>query len=762
MDWPTVRTYPQDRLTRIRMPVGGIGTGCVSLGGRGQLVDWELFNRPAKGFCPDSFFAVHVRGSHLRETRVLEVGLDDADFEGPHGSPAPLAGLPRFREGSFAAAYPFGTVRMSDPDLPVTATVQMFNPLVPRDAEASGLPLASYVATLTNTGDEELVVSVCGSVQHVVGATQRADRTWELAAGNRFEVRRLDGATTLLGTGAGHDPASESTGTIALTAIGEASSLRTSWARRSWGDDLLEFWEDLAADGQLDEPDVPGRVPTGSLVLSRTLAPGESGTFPFLLTWHFPHRLGWGDPEVPVGNHYTSRYADAADVAAHAIPRLGELEAATVAFVESVADLPAVVQDAALSNLAVLKSPTCFRIEDGTFLAWEGTNDDTGSCHGSCTHVWNYQFALEPLFPELAWSMREVEFVHSLDDRGRMSFRAGLPLAERGAEWPTAAADGQMGAIVRLHRTWLADPDRDRLEQLWPGVRRAMEFAWIPLGWDADRDGLMEGCQHNTMDVEYYGPSGVNQSWYLAALAACVELAGVVGDHEFAATCAGVLASGATRTDEVLFNGDYYQQEVIAPGSEDRIAEGLRIRYDGDDPAVGSDDLVDPDLQIGPGCTADQLAGHTMAALGGLSTGLRRDHVSRALDSVLRHNHRADLVGHVNPRRAYALNDEAGLLNCTFPRGGRPARPFPYCDEVWTGIEYTAAVGLLVDGRADDAVRVVADVRARYDGRRRNPFDEVECGHHYARSMAAWGLVEAFRAWAAFHQGMTAKSRFPA
>lgn len=745
-DWPAVLTCPQDALARIRMPVGGIGTGCVSLGGRGQLVDWELFNRPSKGFDPASFFAVHVRGDQLRATRVLEAELGDTELDGAHGSPVPLAGLPRFRHGTFAAAYPLGTVRLSDPDLPVTATLQVFNPLVPGDAEASGLPLASYVATLTNTGEEPLTVSVCGNLQHVVGATQRADRRWEPAAGNRYDVRRLDDATTLLGTGSGHDPAAEPTGTIALTAIGEVSSLRTTWARRSWGDDLLDFWEDFAADGQVDQPDQPARVPTGSLVLTRTLAPGESHSFRFLLTWHFPNRLGWGDPDVPVGNHYTGRYADAADVAAQALPRLAELEEATVSFVESVSDLPTVVQDAALSNLAVLKSPVCFRIADGTFLAWEGSNDDTGSCHGSCTHVWNYQYALESLFPELAWTMREVEFVHSLDEHGRMSFRANLPLAERGTEWPTAAADGQMGAIVRLHRTWRTDPDDGRLARLWPGVRRAMEFCWIPLGWDADRDGLMEGCQHNTMDVEYYGPSGVNQSWYLAALAACVELAGVVGDDEFAATCAEILASGAARTDETLFNGDYYQQQVIAPGSEDRIATGLRIRYDGDDPAVGSDDLVDPDLQIGPGCTADQLVGHTMAVLGGLATGLRPEHVSRALDSIVEHNHRATLHGHLNPRRSYALGDEAGVLNCTFPRGGRPERPFPYCDEVWTGVEYTAAVGLLVDGRVDDAVRIVADVRSRYDGRRRNPFDEVECGHHYVRSMASWGLVEAFRA----------------
>jgi len=255
----------------------------------------------------------------------------------------------------------------------------------------------------------------------------------------------------------------------------------------------------------------------------------------------------------------------------------------------------------------------------------------------------------------------------------------------------------------------------------------------------------MEGCQHNTMDVEYYGPSGVNQSWYLGALAACVELAREVGDEEFASTCIEILASGAARTDEVLFNGEYYQQEIMPAGSEDRIADGLRIRIDADNPDAGSDDLVDPDLQIGSGCTSDQLVGHAMATLAGLRTGLQPEHVSRALDSIDRYNHRSEFHGHFNHLRTYALADEAGLLNCTFPHGSRPERPFPYCNEVWTGLEYSAAIGLLLDGRTDEALRVVRDARSRYDGRRRNPFNEVECGHHYVRSMASWGLVEAWR-----------------
>ncbi|MFI6937658.1 GH116 family glycosyl-hydrolase [Streptomyces sp. NPDC050418] len=752
-DWPVVRRYRGAELARIALPVGGIGTGCISLGGRGQLLDWELFNRPGKGFTPQSFFCVRTADASGVHTRVLESELLDHEYAGPHGSPSALHGLPRFRTGEFAAAYPFGQVRLTDPGLPVEATVQAYNPLVPGDAEASGLPVHVHRVRLTNVSPRPVTASVCAAVQHVVGR----QRSGELPAGNRFRPFTADGATGLYGHCTEVAEDDEAWGSLALAVVGDpVSSSRRTWAKRSWGDSLLDFWEDFAADGALDEPDEGAKVPTGSLVVSKELAPGATATVTFLIAWHVPNRRGWrhdfrpapvfGHSDDLVGNHYTGRFTDAADVVRTVVPRLAGYEDATRRFVETIttSTLPAAVQDAVLSNLAVLKSPTCFRIADGTFLGWEGCNADHGSCHGSCTHVWNYQYALEQLFPELAWTMREVEFVHSLDERGLMSFRAGLPLETNGTGWRIAAADGQMGALVRLLRTWRLTGRDDLLARLWPGARKALEFAWIPLGWDADQDGVMEGCQHSTTDVEYYGPSGINQSWYLAALAACAVMARAVGEHAFADTCEELRATGAARTDAALFNGEYYQQRVLPPGSAERIAEGLRIRYEGDSPDVGSDDLAAPDFQIGAGCMSDQLAGHALAVLSGLDDGLDPAHTATAMRSVVRYNHRTDFHAHVNHLRGYALGSEHGLLNCTYPHGERPRRPFPYSSEVWTGLEYTAAVTLALQGEHDQAEHLVADARARHSGRRRNPFDETECGSHYVRAMASFGLAHAW------------------
>jgi non-lysosomal glucosylceramidase len=118
--------------------------------------------------------------------------------------------------------------------------------------------------------------------------------------------------------------------------------------------------------------------------------------------------------------------------------------------------------------------------------------------------------------------------------------------------------------------------------------------------------------------------------------------------------------------------------------------------------------------------------------------------VAAALRSVHRRNFLRDFSHHFNHMRSFVLGDEAGVLMCTYDAGRRPARPFPYFNEVMTGFEYTAATGLLQVGAVDEGLEIIRAVRQRYDGARRNPFDEAECGHHYARAMASWS---AFAAW---------------
>ena len=127
----------------------------------------------------------------------------------------------------------------------------------------------------------------------------------------------------------------------------------------------------------------------------------------------------------------------------------------------------------------------------------------------------------------------------------------------------------------------------------------------------------------------------------------------------------------------------------------------------------------------------------------GLGHLLPADHVRETLRSIYRHNFKHNFFDHPNTQRIYALNDEKGLLLCSWPNGNRPALPFVYSDEVWTGIEYQVAAHLIYEGMVSEGLAIAKAVRDRYDGQRRNPWNEVECGNHYARALSSWSLLTA-------------------
>jgi uncharacterized protein (DUF608 family) len=313
-----------------------------------------------------------------------------------------------------------------------------------------------------------------------------------------------------------------------------------------------------------------------------------------------------------------------------------------------------------------------------------------------------------------------------------MSFRVNLPL-ERAKSFGKAAADGQMGCIMKMYRDWQLSGDDKMLKALWPHVKKALEFCWVKGGWDADRDGVMEGCQHNTMDVEYYGPNPQMGIWYLGALRAAEEMARYLGEDDFAATCRRLFERGKKWIDANLFNGEYYEHEIRPPKDKSDIAPSLLI-------GMGAADPTKPDYQLGSGCLVDQLIGQYMARVCGLGYLLEPSNVGKTLSSIMKYNHSEGMYKHFNCMRSFALGDESALLMASYPKE-RPKNPFPYFTEVMTGFEYTAAVGMLYEGQTEEGLKCIQNIRERYDGLKRSPFDEAECGHHYARAMASWAAV---------------------
>ena len=656
--WPVLKSYDSEHLARIAMPLGGIGTGDVSLGGRGDLRDWEIMNKPGKGFKPtfgrneSPFFAIRTKSEGTIETRVLEGSLEDFEIEGDMGCKESNHGLPRFRECSFDAAYPFGQVHLSDKSMPVEVTLEAFNPLIPSDVDRSSLPVAIMRYRVRNLTNATVETSICGTMHNFIGCDgSKEEPTFcgqsRTVGGkdNRNKVKCSEAIQGIAMDSLGVDPEDPAWGTMALTTTASSGvSMRTAWAPVSWGNSLLDFWEDFTEDGQIEprKDNENDPMPVASLCVNMSIPANSVGTVTFILAWHFPNRQSWKiencndqdycDCTEYVGNYYTEKYKEAWAAAEYTALNLDSLEADSLEFANAFckSDLPESIKVAALFNLAILRTQTCFRTPDGRFYAFEGTCDCEGCCMGSCTHVWNYENALAFLFGELSQTMREIEFIHATDDTGCMSFRVHLPLS-KATEYGKAAADGQMGCLMKLYRDWQLSGDDKFLKELWPHARRALEFCWLPGSWDADCDGVMEGCQHNTMDVEYFGPNPQMGTWYLGALRAAEEMAKYLGEDAFASKCAELFKRGSEWMDDNLFNGEYYEHIVKTPESIDDILPSLYA----DNKRI---DLKDPDSQLGAGCLVDQMVGQYMAHICGLGYLLKPENIKKTLGSIYKYN----------------------------------------------------------------------------------------------------------------------------
>ncbi len=750
-EWPVLKHYDQQHLLNIALPLGGIGTGTVSLGGRGELRDWQIMNKPGIKFSTVTpgndapFFAIYVKpADKAAMTKGLMGPLHPSEYQHYEGRPVNHHGIPRFTAASFDAAYPFGQVNLTDNLLPVSVKVKGYNPFVPGNSDVSGIPIAVLKYEVTNLTNAPMEVAVAGNMRNFIGQDgSNYIRDWKGdviptgAKKNSNTYQAANGVKGIYMTSEGVAKTDAAWGTIALTTPDqEMVTYRRSGTKNEWENTVLDLWDDFSADGLFtDKAALVDDNPMASLGVKKTIPAKATATFTFYITWHFPNRLDWNGSRTfnykgqVIGNYYTTKYANAWDVITKEAPNMPAYEKQTIDFVQAFlsSSIPTVVKEAALFNLYTLRSQTVFRIPSGHMLGWEGIMDEFGSCSGSCTHVWNYETATSSLFGDLSKTMRDVEFTYATRENGKMFNRVVLPLELNEKTDHVAAADGQMGTIMRFYRDWTLSGDKAFLTKYWPKVKAAMSYAWIEGGWDANADGVQEGRQHNTMDVNYFGPNPQMQFWYFGALKACYNMALAMNDKAFAEKCNQVFKKGSAWVDQHLFNGEYYEHKITAPKTFHFI--------DMNDTTVQI-----PKFQLGSGCLVDQLVGQYMAHVSGLGYLAKKENIQTTLQTVMKYNFKESFDYSFNNMRSFVMNQESGLIMASWPKG-RLKVPFPYFAESMTGFEYAAAVGMLYEGQTEAGLKCISSIRSRFDGEKRNPFDEPECGHHYARAMASWSAI---------------------
>ena len=729
----------------ISFPLGGIGTGCIGLSGDGELREWEIFNRPNKnGRNGYSHFAIKATSAEGESVKVLHGDTNDnlsgvpCASNGHYGlgygpSQSSFAGFPHFKSLSFYGAFPIAKLSFSDDDFPAVVRLLAFNPFIPHDEYNSSIPAAFFEWEVENVSASDLQIALACTV-----CNPAASCVNQAVEDGDFKGVMLK-SENLNESDVGYSD-------LCILTNNRECDVQEYWYRGRWQDGVTTYWKNFSSLDRMPERKYsePSKNDHSTVVSYVNIPAGEKKTLRFIISWNVPIAENYWYPrkdgETTWKNYYATQFKNSFCSAKYAMEHFALLRDKTVLFSDSLQEctLNESVKDAISANLSVIKTPTALRLEDGTFWGWEGCSETTGSCQGTCQHVWNYAYVMPYLFPRLERSIRESILKYAIDDSGATIFRLNLPFKGFGSDpFLHSCVDGQMGEVIKCYREWKFSGDDEWLKKHSENIFKMLEYAWSPENsdkWDADMDGVLEGRQHHTLDMELFGPSSWLQGFYLLALDCAAEMARYLGDEKRAEMYTDLYNKGRKWTNENLFNGEYFYQRVNL--SDKSLVE----RFSADE--YWNKEACEIKYQVADGCIIDQMLADWHAALIGASNVFDSDKKKVALSSLYKYNYKTSMRGLTNMWRNFAINDEQGTVICSYPEGAYiPAIPIPYCEETMTGFEYALAGLMISEGYVAEGENMIKAIRDRYDGEKRNPWNEIECGSNYARSMASYALM---------------------
>ncbi len=729
-----IYTSKRDELKYIGMPVGGICTGQLYISGDGKLWLWDIFQSnyeregPAeeKKWRLDQFSMGGLyqkpRTSSKENNRFqVESGFAIRYKNGGQEKYYPL-NKKGFDNISFRGEYPLAKISYKQDELPFTVKLKAYSPFIPLNVKESGIPATVMSYQISNEGKEDINLDVGGWLENKV-CPQVADVDFR----RTNKVFKSKNKTTIFMTAAGAGlSARKGFGNMAISLIGDAANHKATARLDSDDYESGVFAENGAAKADFKV----SQAAIGGISISLNLLPGESKTLTFLVSWYFPYynehptdgsQMGAIEGLDKMKRYYANFYSDANDVASFLANDFDRLSNTTLQWNRTWYDstLPYWLLDRSFISMDCLASQTSHLFDNGRFWGWEGVD----CCPGTCTHVWQYAQGMARIFPSIERDLR------SRVDYG-ISYDKGL-IHYRGENGKAYAVDGQLGTIIRVFREHKMTTDNNFLAEIWPRVKQSMQYI---IDQDENKDGLLEGKQPHTLDAAWFGPMGWISGMYLAALKACEQMAIELNDKEFALTCTSILNKGPKNFVEKLFNGEYFIH--LAPDYNS--------------------------INTNEGCHIDQVLGQSFAHQVNLPEVLPQKETKKALESLWKYNFAPDAGRYaeehtiIKGERVYAMPGESGLLMTTWPYGGdekavpgmaeRPndkehwIGPGGYFDECMNGFEYQVASHMVWENMLTEGLSIMKAVHERYNGAKRNPYDEVECSSHYARSMAAYGI----------------------
>lgn len=746
------KIYSGKGLDHIDYPIGGLGSGMFCISGTGAITNLSFHHYPQLFHEPCAFAAVHVKGIK-NGAKVLETSVPDYKIfgrkDGGMGVGGTTWGLPRFEKGTFSTRFPFAEINLSDKDMPLDVNLIAWNPFIPNDEDNSGLPVGGLEYTFTNTSKSQVEAIFSFNTRNFMCRTND-----EVSP-----ITKMDKGFVLNQIAPKNAPEME--GHCAIFTDEENTKVNYNWFRGGWFDPLTIAWNHVE-NGEMPEGE-PKLGGTGaSIYVPFILKPGESKTIHLYMTWYVPHSFhNIGPDAVSVSDFgdrynadlykdtpakyepwYSRRFSGIEEVSNYWKNNYSTLKLETKKFTDTFYDttLPEEVIESVANNLTILKSPTVMRQHDGRFWVWEGSGDDWGSCHGSCTHVWNYAQAVPHLFPRMERTLRETEFKVDQNTDGHQAFRANIPIRPVKHDFHSAA-DGQLGGIMKVYRDWRISGDNEWIKDLYPLIVKSMDYCIRT--WDPNEVGAVIEPHHNTYDIEFWGPDGMCTSFYAGALNCIIEIGHYL--NEDVTKYEHLLKKAQDYMETNLWNGEYFFQDIQWEGlktPDPTKAQSFQSSYS--EEARKILEKEGPKYQYGNGCLSDGIIGCWMSLVCGLDEPIDQSKVTGHLESVYKYNLKHCLADHANPQRpGYAVGNDGGLILCSWPKSGKLSLPFVYSDEVWTGIEYQVASHLIFEGKVKEGLDIVRTVLNRYDGIKRNPFNQYECGSWYARALSSYSLIQA-------------------
>lgn len=761
--------YTSEHLSRVAFPVGGLGAGMFCLEGTGCISHMSVRNKPDIFNEPGLFAAISVKGVN-NGAKILEGPVPDwkkfGQKDAGNGATGSTAGLPRFKNASFLARFPFAHIDLADSDIPIKVKLTGWSPFIPGDENNSSLPVGALEYNFKNDSAQSVEAVFSFNARNffrnnvAVNAIKPMPNGFVLTA---EDSRIKEGDQDVL------QPKSN----FAIFVDDDKVSVDHCWFRGGWWDPFTMAWNAIKnAEVKSVEP-VEKDAPGASLYVPFTLTPGKEKTIRVMMSWYTPDsEYSYGEMGVRKQNcdpaagccnspsdigldkydkdfdgkyykpFYSSQFASIDEVTKYWKEQYNDLRKKSSLFTDAFykSTLPPEVMEAVAANLTILKSPTVMRQYDGRLWSFEGCGDSWGCCHGSCTHVWNYAQAIPHLFPALERSLRATEFCESQDERGHQTFRANLPI-----KFPThdfhSAADGQLGGIMKVHREWRISGDNEWMRKIFPMVQKSMDYCIST--WDPGHKGVIEEPHHNTYDIEFWGADGMHTSFYIGALQSIIAMGSFL--NKDVSQYRSLIEKAKQAIENDLYDGEYFIQHIQYKGLN--ANNPLTEKSFGGEYSKEAKDLLQkegPKYQYGKGCLSDGVLGAWIARMCGLNDYVDAAKIKSHLKAIHKYNLKTNLSEHANPQRpSFALGEEGGLLLCTWPKGGKLSLPFVYSDEVWTGIEHQVASHLMLMGNVKEGLDIVRASRDRYDGRVRNPFNEYECGHWYARALSSYGYLQA-------------------